>query len=102
LWASGTHEIYVQSFTADGKAGGDRVRISTTGGHEPRFREDGQELFYLSDDGRLMAVSIAARGGTFEASEPKALFRTHTLPRGAVVRGCRGAGGAASALVGQS
>ena len=78
---SGTQEIYVQSFTADGKVGGDRVRISTTGGHEPHFREDGQELFYLSDDGRLMAVSIATRGGTFEASEPKALFTTRTLPR---------------------
>jgi hypothetical protein len=79
--ASGTQEIYVQSFMADGKAGGDRVGISTTGGHEPRFRGDGQELFYLSDDGRIMAVSIATRGGAFEASEPKALFTTRTLPR---------------------
>jgi eukaryotic-like serine/threonine-protein kinase len=78
--ASGTYEIYVQSFTADGRAGSGRVRISTNGGGQPRFRPDGQELFYLSGDGRLMAVPITGHGATFEHGEPKVLFKTRTLP----------------------
>jgi serine/threonine protein kinase/Tol biopolymer transport system component len=77
---SGTYEIYVQSFTADGHAGSERVRISTNGGSQPRFRPDGRELFYLADDGRLMAVPITAQGATFEHGEPKALFKTRTFP----------------------
>jgi hypothetical protein len=70
----------VQSFTADGKVGGDQVRISTNGGTQPRFRADGQELFYLANDGTLMAVAIST-GATFQHAEPKVLFKTRTLPR---------------------
>jgi Tol biopolymer transport system component len=79
--ATGTYEIYVQSFTAEGQAGSERVRISTNGGSQPRFRPDGQELFYLADDGRLMAVAIDGHGATFEHGEPKGLFKTRTVPR---------------------
>jgi serine/threonine protein kinase len=84
--ASGTDEIYVQSFTSDGHVGGDRVRVSTSGGSQPRFRADGQELFYLAPDGRLMAVAIAGRGATFAPGEPKPLFKTRTLPRATEVQ----------------
>jgi len=77
---SGTYEIYVQSFTSDGQAGSERVRVSTNGGSQPRFRPDGQELFYLANDGHLMAVAITGHGATFEHGEPKALFKTRTLP----------------------
>jgi hypothetical protein len=80
--ASGSYEIYVQSFTSNGQAGDERVRISTTGGSQPRFRPDGRELFYLSADGRLMAVQITTSGASFTHGEPKALFRTRTLLRG--------------------
>ena len=80
--ASGTYEIYVQSFTTTGQAGSERVRISTTGGSQPRFRPDGRELFYLSADSRLMAVAITTTGASFTHDDPKALFRTRTLPPG--------------------
>jgi Tol biopolymer transport system component len=81
--AAGGYDIYVQSFTTEGTAGRDKWRISTGGGSQPRFRRDGQELFYLADDGQMMAVAIKTNGATFEYGAPKALFTTHTLPRGA-------------------
>jgi Tol biopolymer transport system component len=40
---SGTREIYVQRFPA----GGGKVRVSPSGGGEPRWRRDGRELYYL-------------------------------------------------------
>jgi eukaryotic-like serine/threonine-protein kinase len=72
---SGSYEIYVQPFTAEGKLGGDKKRISISGGSHPRFRRDGQELFYVATDGQMMAVKINT--GTFET--PKALFKTRLL-----------------------
>jgi eukaryotic-like serine/threonine-protein kinase len=72
---SGSYEIYVQPFTAEGKLGSDKKRISISGGSNPRFRRDGQELFYVATDGQMMAVKINA--GTFET--PKALFKTRLL-----------------------
>lgn len=54
---SGQPEVYVQPFEGPG----DRVRISTAGGVQARWRDDGRELFYLTLDSRLVAVPIAVR-----------------------------------------
>ena len=51
---SGRPEIYVQPFRRPGQ----KVRISTEGGVQARWRGDGKELFYLAPDQRLMAVPI--------------------------------------------
>src|SRR5262249_25337741 len=51
---SGRFEIYVQSFPGPGG----KERISTNGGTQVRWSYDGKELFYISADGRLMAVPI--------------------------------------------
>ena len=72
---SGSYEVYVRPFTKEGKLGGDRKRISTTGGSQPRFRSDGKELFYVAANGEMMAVRI--NGATFES--PIALFKTRML-----------------------
>jgi WD40 repeat protein len=66
---SGRREIYVQAFP---DAGG-KWQISTQGGRDPMWRRDGKELFYISPDGRMLSVDIAA-GATFQAGVPKALF----------------------------
>ena len=58
---SGQHEVYVQPF--QGK--GERVRISTAGGVQARWRDDGRELFYLTLDGQLVAVPMAVRKDGF-------------------------------------
>jgi serine/threonine protein kinase len=57
---SGRPEIYVQPF---GRIG-DREKISTNGGTQPRWRRDGQELFYVALDGELMAVAVTSSSAT--------------------------------------
>jgi serine/threonine protein kinase/Tol biopolymer transport system component len=52
--------------------------VSTNGGYEPRWRADGHEIYYLSDDRKLMAVSVGP-GPTFGV--PRPLFQTH-VPTG--------------------
>ncbi len=44
------------------------------GGALPRWRGDGKELFFVSGDNRLMAVTVRP-GPDFQAGEPAALFR---------------------------
>jgi len=46
------------------------------GGSEPRWRRDGKELFYLSAEGKMMAVPVKI-GASFEAGQPVELFQTH-------------------------
>jgi eukaryotic-like serine/threonine-protein kinase len=69
---TGSWEIYVSPFpSANGK-----WQVSNAGGQEPRWRQDGKELFYLSAEGKMMAVAVTA-GPSFAASSPIALFQTH-------------------------
>ena len=66
---SGKWEIYVTSFpVARGK-----WRVSTSGGEQPRWRGDGKELFYLSSDGKMMAVPVTI-GAKFDSGTPLVLF----------------------------
>jgi Tol biopolymer transport system component/DNA-binding winged helix-turn-helix (wHTH) protein len=72
---SGIWQVYVVPFPIqDAKA---RYQISSDGGQQPRWRQDGKELFFLSPDRRLMAVSVANNGSTSQFSAPKVLFQTH-------------------------
>jgi len=68
---SGAPEVYVQTFPASGG----KFRISTGGGCQPQWRRDGNELFYIAPDRRLMAVDVKTVAA-FEASVPKPLFET--------------------------
>jgi eukaryotic-like serine/threonine-protein kinase len=69
---TGTGEVYVQPFPR----GAGKVKVSTNGGSVPRWRQDGRELFYLSQQtsGKVMAVDVKPTGTTFEAGAPKELF----------------------------
>jgi len=81
---SGRNEIYVRTFTpgSSGAASdtGGKWLISTEGGSESRWGEDGKELYYLAADGKLMSVDIATNP-VFQAGVPKALFQTPLPPR---------------------
>jgi eukaryotic-like serine/threonine-protein kinase len=69
---SGRWEIYVTSFPeAHGK-----WQVSNSGGDQPRWRGDGKELFYLSTDGKVMAVPVKT-GSNFDAGTPTALFQAN-------------------------
>ncbi|MGH9803167.1 MAG: TolB family protein, partial [Blastocatellia bacterium] len=77
---SGSNEVYVQSFTPEGRLGGNKVRVSPSGGLHPRFRRDGRELFYVAADGQMMMTTLNPNSPTFEFARPKALFKTRLLP----------------------
>jgi Tol biopolymer transport system component len=64
---SGRDEIYVQPFRREGE----RSRVSTDGGGEPRWSVDGSELYFLSAAGMLNAVPVDASG---HPGAPSALF----------------------------
>jgi dipeptidyl aminopeptidase/acylaminoacyl peptidase len=68
---SGRLEVYVRPFLRPGGA----QLISTRGGMQPVWRRtDGNELFYLSPERRVMSVSVQSDASTFRASVPRALF----------------------------
>ena len=57
----------------------DRLRLLV----QPRWRPDGKELFYLSQDRKLMAVPIRG-GSTIELGSPQALFEISFPPMGSI------------------
>jgi serine/threonine protein kinase len=65
---SGAYEIYLAPFPGPGE----RVRVSTAGGTVPRWRSDGREILYVSEDGQMMAVPFSAASG--RPGEPRPLF----------------------------
>jgi serine/threonine protein kinase len=69
---TGRFEIYVQSFPGPGN----KKQISTNGGSQVRWKGDGTELFYISQDGRLMAVPVRLSGTSMESGTPVPLFST--------------------------
>jgi Tol biopolymer transport system component len=68
---TGNWEVYVSPFPS----GTSKWQVSRGGG-EPRWRRDGKELFYLSAEGKMMAVPVRL-GTSFEAGSPLVLFQTH-------------------------
>ena len=75
---TGRSEIYVQRFQGGDspKLVGDRRRVSRDGGNGARWRRDGKELFFLSRNRQVMAVTAPATG--IEFGPPAALFRLPT------------------------
>jgi Tol biopolymer transport system component len=73
---SGRYEIYVQSFPEPGR----KVTVSQGGGQLPIWRRDGQELYYISPDDKLMAVQVQT-GPSFVAGAPAALFELGSYSR---------------------
>jgi Tol biopolymer transport system component len=69
---SGKWEVYVTSFPeAHGK-----WQVSSGGGEQPRWRGDGEEMFYLAPDAKIVAVPVKAGAG-FDPGAPVALFQTN-------------------------
>jgi eukaryotic-like serine/threonine-protein kinase len=56
---SGVWQVYVISFPAADQ----KRQVSTSGGGQPRWRQDGKELYYLASDGKMMAVDIRVGAG---------------------------------------
>jgi hypothetical protein len=69
---TGVPQVYVQSFPN----GEQRVQVSSEGGSEPQWREDGRELFFLRTDRMMMAAPVLLQP-TFHPGETAPLFQTH-------------------------
>ena len=67
---TGKWEVYVAPLPGPGG----NWKVSTAGGTEPKWRQDGKELFYVDPDGKLMAVEVK-ESPTFEADLAKPLFQ---------------------------
>jgi len=66
--------VYVAAFP---EPSGKR-QISTLGGHTPRWRRDGREIFYVAPDNTMIAAAVDGRGASFEVSSIEPLFKTRT------------------------
>jgi len=82
---TGNSQVWVQRFDPS-RANGEKWQISTDGGTGPVFwRSDGKELYYLTLDRGLMAVSVRTDSGV-EFSAPRLLFKIpEAFPAGRTV-----------------
>ena len=64
-------QIYVQSFPSESA----KLQVSAEGGDRITWRVDGKELYYISNDLKLMTVDVTT-SPHFAAGLPKALFAT--------------------------
>ena len=62
--------ILVEPFPGPGR----RIQISPGAGAQPRWSHDGQEIFFIQPDRKLIAVSFDLTTGT--AGAPRVLFQT--------------------------
>ena len=70
---SGKFEVNVRTIAQSDQ----QWQVSTNGGYEPRWRGDGREIYYLSGDRKLMAVTVGP-GPRFAV--PQTLFQTNVPP----------------------
>ena len=72
---TGRMEVYIQPFPS----GAGRWQVSTSGGSRPNWRNDGKELFFISNDGQVMAVDVKQNGASLQLGAPQALFKAITV-----------------------
>jgi serine/threonine protein kinase/Tol biopolymer transport system component len=68
----GRSEVYVHPYPGPDR----KVPVSTDGGTHPRWRRDGKELFYRSED-KMLAVKVSMQGNDIVLSQPMTLFERH-------------------------
>ena len=76
---SGRNEVYIAPFPPTGA----RWQVSSRGGVQPTWRRDGQELFFVAADAKMMAVDVNLEKAV-ELGTPRALFQTRLIPNGSV------------------
>jgi dipeptidyl aminopeptidase/acylaminoacyl peptidase len=71
---SGRNELYVQAFPGAGAGPKGRWQVSNGGGYDVKWRGDGKELYYQTQDGKMMAAAIDAGSHDIRAETPRLLF----------------------------
>ncbi|MGE5231721.1 MAG: hypothetical protein ACM3NS_08255, partial [Deltaproteobacteria bacterium] len=78
---SGQPEVYVRPFPETATA---KWQVSTAGGSEPVWANDGRELLYLNGKGEMVSAEIQA-GATFVVGKQHVLFSATQFSRSGVV-----------------
>ena len=75
---TGRREVFVESMPEQmgGPVAGFKRMISNSGGMQPAWRADGEEIFYVAADGKMMSVSVDPGGASLKLTLPKPLFKT--------------------------
>jgi eukaryotic-like serine/threonine-protein kinase len=68
---SGKGEVYIMPFPQPGG----KWQVSQGGGLNPRWRPDGQAVFYRTPDDKLMEASVSAKGSALEVGTPKQIAK---------------------------
>jgi Tol biopolymer transport system component len=77
---TGRNEVYVQQW--DGLTSGTKRRWQVSkGGGLPRWASGGNELYYLTVDGRMMVLPIRTGNDGLEPGTPQMLFQTRPVPK---------------------
>ena len=66
-----TRQVFVMRFPA----GGARIAVTSSGGSDPRWRGDGQELYYVSRDQMLVSVQVRETAQEFRVLSSRPLFQ---------------------------
>jgi serine/threonine-protein kinase len=64
----GGYEVYVRAFPDNGTP---RVQISNAGGVMPMWSQTGHQLFYRTEDQRIMVADYTVKAGDFKAEKPR-------------------------------
>src|SRR6202022_4157356 len=64
---SGAYQVYVRAFPDKGG----KWQISNNGGVYPVFSRNGRELFFRSEDNRIMVAAYTGKGDSFAADKPR-------------------------------
>jgi serine/threonine protein kinase len=67
---TGQTEIYVRPYPGPGSP----IKVSTAGGTAPCWRRDGRELFYVSNDNKMMSIDIRSAASSLESGIVRELF----------------------------
>jgi serine/threonine protein kinase/Tol biopolymer transport system component len=71
---TGNREISILHFPD----GAQKYQVSTSGGFNPKWRQDGKELFYYSPfDSSIVSVSVGEKGQALSLGKPTPLFQVH-------------------------
>ena len=73
---TGRREVYIQTFPAPAR----RWLVSTDGGRSPAWKRDGGEIYYVTEDDELVAVTVqeapgAGKQAHLRLGAPQVLFR---------------------------
>jgi serine/threonine-protein kinase len=79
---SGMYQVYVRAFPDKGG----KWQISNAGGAYPLWSSNGHELFFRTDDNRIMAATYVAKGDSFVPDKPRLWSDKRLANLGAVRR----------------